>query len=104
MEATATGPNRTGATVNPKGIERMLEAVEELSPPIPISTLQMDVERQRYITEADAVGSIPPTQTRSKKSRRDDIAATQSMGILLDKLGERMAFERTGTRLYGALI
>jgi len=26
------------------------------------------------------------------------------MSILLDKLGERIAFERTGTRLYGAVI
>jgi bacterioferritin (cytochrome b1) len=104
MEATATGPNRTGAAINPKGIERMMEAVEELSPPMPISTLQMDVERQRYIAEADAVGSIPPAQSQRSKSRKADVAAAQSRSVLLDKLGERMAFERTGTRLYSALI
>jgi hypothetical protein len=91
MESTSIGPNRTGGATHPEGIELMLEAVSDLSPPVPISTLGMDIERQRYITEADSVGSIPP-------------ATDTSLSILLDKLGERLAFERTGTRLYGALI
>src|SRR5690349_21770139 len=46
MEATSAGPNRTGAALNPKDIQQMLKAVDELSPPVPINTLQMDVERQ----------------------------------------------------------
>jgi hypothetical protein len=78
----------------------MLEAVDELSPPVPISTLRIDTERQTYISEAESVGSIPLPQT-SKSSGRSD---AKMMGLLLDKLGERMAFERTGTRLYDALI
>jgi hypothetical protein len=106
MEATATGPNRTGGAINPKGISSMLEAVEELSPPMQISTLQMDIERQRYIVEAENVGSIPPPQSalKSTVAKVKGVAAPASLSVLLDKLGERMAFERTGTRLYGALI
>jgi rubrerythrin len=106
MEATSTGPNRTGAAVNPNGIESMLEAVQDLSPPMPVSTLDMDVERQRYITEADAIGSIPPPNSllKSTVARVKGATGNTSMSILLDKLGERIAFERTGTRLYGALI
>jgi hypothetical protein len=103
MEATATGPNRTGAAINPKGIESMLKAVNDLSPPVPVSTLYIDIERQRYIAEADSVGSIPPPAEKrhaSKKSGASDL----TLGILFDKLGERIAFERTGARLYGALI
>src|SRR4029434_375002 len=39
--------------------------------------------------------------TRRGAATRPQAAGT---GIFLDKLGERIAFERTGTRLYGALI
>lgn len=106
MEATATGPNRTGAAINPKGIESMLDAVRDLSPPMAISTLQMDIERQRYISEADSVGSIPPPKSALKNAgaRLKGTAASTVMSVLLDKLGERIAFERAGTRLYSALI
>jgi len=108
MEPTTIGPNRTGAARDPKGINSMLEAVTDLSPPVPISTLRMDMERQLYITEAESVGSIaPPITTAAKPKANSERAAKEvdsGMQILLDKLGERIAFERTGTRLYSALI
>ena len=102
MQATAPGQNRTGAAVIPREIDLMLEAVQDLSPPMPISTLQMDIERQSYIAEAESVGSIPPAKQTSQPKKPQPGAANAN--ILLDKLGERIAFERTGTRLYGALI
>jgi rubrerythrin len=107
MEATSAGPNRTGAALNPKDIQQMLKAVDELSPPVPINTLQMDVERQAYISEAETVGSIPPAPDKAKRSagkKSKSIEASPAVALLLDKLGERIAFERTGTRLYSALI
>jgi hypothetical protein len=106
MEGTTTGPNRTGRAMNADGIAYMLEAVEELSPLKPVSTLLMDIERQRYITESESVGSIPPplSTPNSAGKKVKGTPAAVSMGLLLDKLGERIAFERTGTRLYGALI
>jgi len=106
MEGTAPGPNRTGGAINPEGVASMLEAVNELSPRKPVSTLLMDIERQWYITEAEAVGSIPrPISSPAGKGRKiKSTAASASVGVLLDKLGERIAFERTGTRLYGAVI
>jgi len=104
MEATATGPNRTGAALHPKDVEQMLEAVDELSPPVPINTMQMDVERQSYISEAQTLGSIPPPPQAAKKGAKKAAAPSAAVALLMDKLGERIAFERTGTRLYGALI
>jgi rubrerythrin len=66
----------------------------------------MDVERQHYIAEAETVGSVPPTKSAAKRpaTRAKGAADEASMTVLLDKLGERLAFERTGTRLYSALI
>ena len=102
METTVTGPNRTGATRAPADIQLMLEAVDEFSPPAPISTLRIDIERQAYIAEAESVGSIPPPLNATAENSAE--VAPELMSAFFDKLGERIAFERTGTRLYDALI
>src|ERR1044072_8649166 len=100
MEPTTTGLNRTGAARAPNQVKLMLEAVDELSPPAPISTLRIDTERQTCITEAAGVGSMPPPQqSKSSRKARGKSETTEAMSLLLDKLGERIAFERTGTRL-----
>ena len=103
MEATAAGPNRTGAAIAPDEIEKMLSAVRELSPHAPISTLQLDMERQTYIAEAESVGSVPPSVAKPAARGKQAVGSEQLI-VFMDKLGERIAFERTGTRLYDALI
>ena len=103
METTPTGPNRTGAALAPREVEKMLDAVNEFSPLQPISTLQMDRERQAYIVEAERVGSIPPPPA-VLMAEGERAAGSETLSVFLDKLGERIAFERTGTRLYDALI
>ena len=104
MEPTATGNNRTGAARAAAGVKLMLDAVEEFSPPIPVNTRQIDAERQQYITDANAIGSIPPTKAEGKARKGRSAAAAPALDVFLDKLGERIAFERTGVRLYDALI
>ncbi|HVY80712.1 MAG TPA: ferritin-like domain-containing protein [Steroidobacteraceae bacterium] len=104
MEATALGPNKTGAALVPEEIKLMLDAVSELSPPAAISTLTLDMERQSYISQADSVGSIPEPVGRGAKAAPRKKGLDPMRAVFLDKLGERMAFERTGTRLYDALI
>jgi hypothetical protein len=105
MEATTVGRNRTGAAINPGEIKLMLQAVDDLSPQIPISTSPIEAERLKYIAEADSVGSIPPASLL-KGSMKKGMAMLNgvSPNLFLDKIGERIAFERTGTRLYDALI
>jgi hypothetical protein len=98
MEATAVGPNKTAASLVPKQVEKMLDAVTELSPPMPINTLPLDMERQYYIAEAEGVGSVPEPVEKGTET------ASPVMELFFDKLGERMAFERGGARLYDALI
>jgi hypothetical protein len=103
MEATQTGPNRTGTTSAPDDLKLMLEAVDEFSPREDINTPLIDDERKTYIEDADSVGSIPPARGAAK-AFAGAVGGTDMMGILFDKIGERIAFERTGTRLYDALI
>ncbi len=104
MEATIPGNNRTGAAQAAAGVKKMLDAVKAFSPPKPVSTLGIDVERQQYITAANTIGSIPPVQTASSGRKSKAPAEAPALSGFLDKLGERIAFERTGTRLYDALI
>jgi rubrerythrin len=47
--------------------------------------------RAEYGEEADPVGTLPDPQEGA-------------MAVLMDKLGERLAFERSGARLYDALL
>lgn len=61
--------------------------------------------RNRYIANPDSLGSIPlPDALTGAMSTAARALMGDSPQILLDKLGERLAFERTATRLYDALI
>ena len=105
MEATSLGLNRTGATASPQGTQAMTDASNELTPQVPIDTGAMEAERLLYINESETVGSIPPPVGVSG-AVKTGLAALKggSPGVLMDKVGERLAYERTGVRLYEALI
>ena len=106
MQPTTTGQNRTGAAINPSDVVLMMNAVEELSPYMPIDNVSIENERMKHISNADSVGSIPPPAALLKGSVKKTVAVMNGVNpnLLLDKIGERIAFERTGTRLYDALI
>jgi bacterioferritin (cytochrome b1) len=59
--------------------------------------------RMEYVMEADPVGSMPPLETAEADAPADGEPASGT-AVLLDKLGERLAFERGGVRLYEALL
>lgn len=105
MEATTTGMNRTGASASPAGAQAMEEAVARYSPPGPIDLSQAKEMRLLFGQEAGPLGSVPPPTSLGDMVRT---GVSKLMGehpeILLDKIGERIAFERGGTRLYDALI
>jgi rubrerythrin len=83
---TGHGPNRTGIATSPKQIEKMLAGMESkfATPTSEGDERAIAKMRSQYIETAEPVGVQPQ--------------------IFLDKLGERLAFERTGTRLYDAFI
>ena len=105
MQPTTTGENRTGAATAEEGVRAMLDANERWAPPGPIDTSLAEADRGVYIIESDALGSVPPPVTIQGmlKSGFDKLTGERPE-MLMDKIGERIAFERTGTRLYDALI
>jgi hypothetical protein len=105
MEATTIGMNRTGIAMSPVDAKAMSDAADALSPAVPIDTAAMDADRLTYINESEAVGSIPPPASM-KGMLKAGMAKMKggAPSVFLDKIGERAAFERSGTRLYEALI
>lgn len=105
MQATTIGKNLTGVATAPASVQAMNEAADALTPTTVIDTSEMESQKLEYIAEADAVGSVPSPATL-KGAAKAGLAKLRGgqPTMLLDKLGERIAFERTGTRLYEALI
>jgi bacterioferritin (cytochrome b1) len=107
---TTLGHNRTGLATSPLHDELLTDA-ENPSGPLPESAL-MNPEstllaefRRDYVNEADALGSIPPPAT-VKGMAKSGVGAlkNQRTHVFIDKLAERMAFERNGVRLYEAAL
>lgn len=88
---TEVGMNHSGMLVAEDGGEKMLENIE-LTKPNGGDERDLAKIRLQYAKESDPVGSLP-------EPRQAGMAA-----VLMDKLGERLAFERAGTRLYDALM
>jgi hypothetical protein len=100
----ALGKNRTGIALSPIDKKAMLE-VTQLTVPPPGDEHDLADARTEYIEESEAIGTVP-LPASMKGIATTGLAAIKGVNapVLIDKLGERLAFERTGTRLYGALI
>jgi rubrerythrin len=98
------GMNRTGVQMSPIDTKEMLN-VDESERGEPGNESALVEVRSAYIAESDGVGSVPlPATVSGAVAVGVQMLKGDSPQILLDKLGERLAFERTGTRLYDALI
>lgn len=61
--------------------------------------------RKRYLEEGEPIGSMPPPGTVKGAARMVKDLLTGARGtVLIDRIAERLAFERSGTRLYDALL
>ena len=88
---TEVGINRSGLLVAEDGGEKMMENTA-LTKPSKGDETTLGKIRAEYAMEADPVGTLPEPQQ------------TGLTALMMDKLGERLAFERSGTRLYDALL
>src|SRR5690349_10068319 len=83
--------NRTGVLAAPQLAKQLQEGAKKFSPAADFSQELSTRIRAAYIQEGISIGSRPPA---------DDMETA----VLLDKLGARLAFERSGVRLYDAVI
>jgi hypothetical protein len=104
-EPTNLRRNKTGAMLVPARTAEMLEGVEEFLPDTPPALDALDTARAEYIRDAEPHGSMtPPGGLKQLASEVASRVQGKDPAPFLDKLGARLAFERTGTRLYEALI
>ena len=90
------GENRTARSEHPEMYEEMEAGPAEFPPTSLGDATAVSKVRIEYAKESGPIGHVPAPASGEKI----DEATTE----LVDKLGERLAFERAGTRLYDALI
>lgn len=107
-KSTQMGRNRTGIDMSPIHSKEMIDNVESAPPSqegkegngLAISS----IERQ-YIQESDSVGSVPmPGSVKGALKSAMEKISGRNPEMLINKLGERLAYERSGVRLYQSLI
>lgn len=100
------GRNRTGIATSPKLIEEMVAGTTEFLPsPVGGDENVIAKVREDYAREAEPLGSVPlPATVKGIAKAALRGAKGERPTQFVDKLGERLAFERTGVRLYGALL
>ena len=104
-QAPQLGNNRTGLQAAGDRGERMLEAPGEFLPSSPGTATAIAEVRVDYAREGESLGETPPPASLIDKAKSAMTAMTGGQPtLLMDKLGERLAFERAGARLYEALI
>src|SRR5689334_396672 len=105
-EHVPLGVNRTGVQMSPVDAQAMQKPEPVANAQIPPGDETALAEMRRaYIEQSDEVGSVPvPGTLKGVITSGVQMLTGKQPQLLLDKLGERLAFERTGTRLYDALI
>ncbi|HEY1371311.1 MAG TPA: ferritin-like domain-containing protein [Candidatus Binatia bacterium] len=101
--------NRTGIMTNPELSAELIQGAKEAEPSSDGDVDDIAAKRAEYLEQALPIGSKPLPVADDEITGIDEegegaVEAAQSLPVLLDKLGERLAFERQGTRLYEALI
>ncbi|MGC4066783.1 MAG: ferritin-like domain-containing protein [Polyangiaceae bacterium] len=99
------GLNRTGIVTSPTLSDEMIEGTRQFLPDSTGDERDISRVRESYAKVSEPLGSVPPPSgavpiLKAAAKGLQGLRPTQ----FLDKLGERLAFERTGVRLYSALL
>lgn len=101
---TKLGGNRTGVQTSPVDSAEMERGMDSFLPPV--SDAREDIRvRREYAEETEGLGSVPPPGSIKGMAKAGiDALSGNRPHVLIDKLGQRLAFERGGTRLYDTLL
>jgi rubrerythrin len=100
-----TGTNRTGIQTSPFDSKDLIAASTTAITNPMLHPPELRRIHEEMSNQAPPVGSMPPPATIKGMAEAVKSALKgDKANVLLDKLGERLAFERSGTRLYEALL
>jgi rubrerythrin len=104
-QETTLGRNRTGIQMSPADASEMQQAAEALPSDAESAEFGLASLRRPYIEDAEGLGSVPlPGTLKGTASAVMEALTGDKAHVLIDKLGERLAFERAGVRLYESLL
>jgi len=102
---TPLGMNRTGVQMSPMDTEEMREVTDLPEADMEAAEASLASARRPYIEASEGLGSVPlPGTVKGTLQSAKQMLTGKHPQVLIDKLGERLAFERSGTRLYDALL
>lgn len=102
---TELGHNRTGAQLSPDLTKEQVAGAANNPPDVNGTADAIAVARKQANADADTIGTVPvPGSTKGMLKSGFDKMLGHQPELLVDKLGERLAFERTGVRLYDAML
>jgi rubrerythrin len=101
---TDLGTNRTGMQSAPVQAKGMLENTGAV-PADPQGATALPLARAELSRQAPPIGTMPvPGNLKGVAKTAMKALKGEKATVFLDKLGERLAFERTGVRLYDAVL
>jgi rubrerythrin len=104
-QSASLGTNKTGSATAPQRLKEMLSGLEPFLPQSAGNAQAIANVRIAYATEAEPVGSVPmPVSLTGAVKTAVKAVTGASPTLFIDKLGERLAFERSGVRLYETLL
>jgi hypothetical protein len=101
---TDLGTNRTGIQTAPARTKEMAENTDAVAAD-PQGAMAIALARGELAQDAPPVGTMPvPGTLKGAAKTAMKAVKGEKATVFLDKLGERLAFERTGVRLYEAVL
>lgn len=103
-ESVEMGMNKTGMATAPRLGKEMIQSSSEVSV-VGNGAASPDDIRLEYIHQGAKIGSVPlPLSVKGAATAALQALKGEKPTVLIDKLAERLAFERSGVRLYEALM
>lgn len=97
--------NKTGIGTSPRLAKEMIEGARDTKPSTMGNGERAWHVRVEYHEEASPIGSVPPpTSLKGLLKSAGQAITGKKPTVLIDRVAERMAFERTGVRLYDGLL
>jgi rubrerythrin len=99
------GLNRTGIQTSPIASKEAIQGAQEGLPSSEGDEQGIVEVRQVYAQESGGLGTVPvPATFKGIVSTAKELFKGTKPTVFIDKLGERLGFERTGVRLYEAAL
>lgn len=103
--STEIGINKTGGMTSPRLTTSMEKYARQVPPSSEGDEQAIADVRLAYSESGEPIGRVPPPATvKGAVKTLMRALGGENVAVLMDRMGQRLAFERTGVRLYDALI